>query len=399
MGEFTDGLVGLRSEGTRLCAVCAGVFVLAETQLLDCRDATTHWAFAEELARRYPAQRWGGRPCRVCRPCSWMRSLLLERLSQRVDGQLACDIGGRGVPQSVQQHEVVDGPADADGRHLDAGLTELVGVQLAPVPQDVGLRRDDEGGRQPLKVLKGRPQRRGVLLLALGFVGRVRVPEPLHPIAGEIVVLRELVVGLRVEVRPGHGVEQDLRLEREPAAVLVHLREDRGHASADRLAGDGDAGGVEAMVGAVVPQPLTDGVILLDLRGVPLLGRPVVDREDAGGPGSDGELPEEAVVGLVVAEDPPGTVDVEDHGQRARGALGLDDAGAYGAPLAGVDVDPLLVDVRALDAFAALQVAEDLAPLFGRNLVDPRVRVGGVGELLGLRFQVRGGGGWKVGHR
>jgi transcriptional regulator GlxA family with amidase domain len=51
---LTDWLVGLRSEGTTLCAVCAGVFVLAETHLLDSRDATTHWAFAEELARRHP---------------------------------------------------------------------------------------------------------------------------------------------------------------------------------------------------------------------------------------------------------------------------------------------------------------------------------------------------------
>ncbi|WP_370937069.1 GlxA family transcriptional regulator [Amycolatopsis sp. cg13] len=54
VGELADWLVGLRAEGTTLCAVCAGVFVLAETHLLDGRDATTHWAFAEELARRYP---------------------------------------------------------------------------------------------------------------------------------------------------------------------------------------------------------------------------------------------------------------------------------------------------------------------------------------------------------
>ncbi|MFE5881542.1 GlxA family transcriptional regulator [Streptomyces hydrogenans] len=57
VGELTDWLVGLRTQGTTLCAVCAGVFVLAETRLLDSRDATTHWAFAEELARRYPKVR------------------------------------------------------------------------------------------------------------------------------------------------------------------------------------------------------------------------------------------------------------------------------------------------------------------------------------------------------
>ncbi|MFZ3592483.1 GlxA family transcriptional regulator [Streptomyces sp. BH104] len=57
VGELTDWLVGLRSEGTTLCAVCAGVFVLAATHLLDARDVTTHWAFAEELARRHPKVR------------------------------------------------------------------------------------------------------------------------------------------------------------------------------------------------------------------------------------------------------------------------------------------------------------------------------------------------------
>lgn len=40
--------------GTRICSVCAGAFVLAGTGLLDGRRATTHWAFAEQLARRFP---------------------------------------------------------------------------------------------------------------------------------------------------------------------------------------------------------------------------------------------------------------------------------------------------------------------------------------------------------
>lgn len=41
-------------QGATLCSVCAGAFVLAETGLLDGRPATTHWAFAEQLARRFP---------------------------------------------------------------------------------------------------------------------------------------------------------------------------------------------------------------------------------------------------------------------------------------------------------------------------------------------------------
>ena len=41
-------------EGAVLGSVCAGAFVLAETGLMDGRRATTHWAFADQLARRYP---------------------------------------------------------------------------------------------------------------------------------------------------------------------------------------------------------------------------------------------------------------------------------------------------------------------------------------------------------
>ncbi|MET1756072.1 helix-turn-helix domain-containing protein [Novosphingobium sp. RD2P27] len=47
----------MHQRGTTLCSVCAGAgaFVLAETGLLQNRAATTHWAFAEALASRYPA--------------------------------------------------------------------------------------------------------------------------------------------------------------------------------------------------------------------------------------------------------------------------------------------------------------------------------------------------------
>lgn len=50
-------LRSLHAEGTRLCSVCAGAFLLAQTGLLDGRRATTHWSLAEVFAARFPAVR------------------------------------------------------------------------------------------------------------------------------------------------------------------------------------------------------------------------------------------------------------------------------------------------------------------------------------------------------
>lgn len=50
-------LRGHHADGTVLCSVCAGAFILAETGLMDGRRATTHWAFAAQLQHRFPAIR------------------------------------------------------------------------------------------------------------------------------------------------------------------------------------------------------------------------------------------------------------------------------------------------------------------------------------------------------
>ena len=42
------------ARGARLVSICSGAFVIAATGLLDGRRATTHWRYAEKLAKKYP---------------------------------------------------------------------------------------------------------------------------------------------------------------------------------------------------------------------------------------------------------------------------------------------------------------------------------------------------------
>ncbi|MBI3283536.1 MAG: transcriptional regulator FtrA [Burkholderiales bacterium] len=42
------------ARGARFCTICSGVFVLAAAGILDGKSVTTHWRYAEQLARRYP---------------------------------------------------------------------------------------------------------------------------------------------------------------------------------------------------------------------------------------------------------------------------------------------------------------------------------------------------------
>jgi transcriptional regulator GlxA family with amidase domain len=46
-----------RANGARIVSLCSGAFVLAAAGILDGRPATTHWFYADEMTRRYPAVR------------------------------------------------------------------------------------------------------------------------------------------------------------------------------------------------------------------------------------------------------------------------------------------------------------------------------------------------------
>ncbi|MDE1179369.1 helix-turn-helix domain-containing protein [Paraburkholderia sp.] len=48
-------LIAAHRRGAQIVGLCLGAYVLAEAGLLDGRQATTHWAYAEDFATRFPA--------------------------------------------------------------------------------------------------------------------------------------------------------------------------------------------------------------------------------------------------------------------------------------------------------------------------------------------------------
>ena len=173
--------------------------------------------------------------------------------------------------------------------------------------------------------------------------------------------------------------------EAHVAALVRHQRQRGGHVAADRVAGDGDAVGVELVGGALAHDPLGGRVPLLDRDGIARFGRAVVLDEHDSGAGADGELADESVVRVGVAEHPAAAVHVEDHRQRPGGVRGPDDPHAHVADVGGHG-DPAVVDGQLVDR-RGLHVVEHGARLGRAQLVQERRLGGRLDERLRGRLE------------
>lgn len=51
---FLDWVTEAYQNGTNICSVCTGAFLLAETGLLNGKNCTTHWKYLSDFVQRYP---------------------------------------------------------------------------------------------------------------------------------------------------------------------------------------------------------------------------------------------------------------------------------------------------------------------------------------------------------
>jgi transcriptional regulator GlxA family with amidase domain len=144
--------------GAVVHSACLGSIVLARCGILDGQEATTHWAWAQAAAERFPAVRWDARRMLVdaggvVTAGGFLAAVdlalaLVERVASRA---LSRELGRRLLADSVRQHQsgyatTLVSPRVEDGRlrrleaWLDANLSSPVTVDEMAKVCHLGVR-------------------------------------------------------------------------------------------------------------------------------------------------------------------------------------------------------------------------------------------------------------------
>ena len=220
-GALIEWISGSASVARRTAGVCTGAFLLAAAGLLDGRRATTHWAAAQELARRHPEVQVDPEPIFLRDGSTWTSAgvtagmdLALALVEEDLDRDAALQIARhlvlflrrpgnqsqfsatlaaqqpgreplREVQHFVVEHVAADALGGGDGRprpHEPAPLRPRLprrdGRDAGPLrrartpggrsPAAGGQRRSDRGGRLGLRLRNPRDDAPGVPARARG---------------------------------------------------------------------------------------------------------------------------------------------------------------------------------------------------------------------------------------
>lgn len=157
-GRHPDAVAWLRlmhRRGATVCSTCSGALLLAETGLLDGREATTHWAYADVFRRWFPTVHLrlehllvvaGGRGELMMSGAnaSW-HDLALHLISQRIGATAALDVARFLLLEWHRDGQMPYLPFQPRRDHGDALILRaqdwLEGHLAAPNPVEEAMRR------------------------------------------------------------------------------------------------------------------------------------------------------------------------------------------------------------------------------------------------------------------
>lgn len=235
---ISDWLARAAPHARRVGSICTGAFALAAAGLVDGREVTTHWAFAEELSRRHPlarvdADRIYVRDGKVCSSAGISAGidLALALVEEDQGRQLALEVarylvlflkrsGGQSQFSTQLQAQFSQTPAIREVQlwclnNLTADLRIGLLARRAAMSERSFLRKfTDETGRTPSEFITSARLDAARRLLEESDLELKVVAERCG--LGSLAALRRLFLG-QLGVSPGHYREKFQQVE--PAAA------------------------------------------------------------------------------------------------------------------------------------------------------------------------------------